>query len=198
MQRYIAQPLLVQCRDLEELRRFLLRCRYMSDKEQFGQLDYWNTPDDFEKRLRGDCDDFALWTWRQLIGMGYGDARFVVGSSGRYGAGHAWVQYSDHGHSLLLDPLRGHLSAWFPRLVTIRYRPDVSVAWSGNRLHYFEHEERVFNPPLHTLPRLVVEWLLHWVLTRPRHYFLVFRYLVGKLSGRSRGDGLTSRLSGPA
>jgi len=70
MPRYIAQPLSFQCRDLNELRHFLLGCRYMSDEEQFGQLDYWNTPDDFEKRRQGDCDDFSLWTWRQLIGMG--------------------------------------------------------------------------------------------------------------------------------
>jgi transglutaminase-like cysteine proteinase BTLCP len=196
MQRYIAQPLKLHCRDLKELRHFILGCRYLSDKEQFGQLDYWNTPDDFEKRRRGDCDDFALWTWRQLIGMGYDDVRFVVGTSGRYGGGHAWVQFSDHGRRFLLDPLRGHLSPWLPRLATIRYRPEMSVTWDGNRLRYFEHEERVFNPPVPTLPRLVVEWLLHWALTRPRYYFLVFLYLGGKLRGSRRG--LTSRLSGPA
>lgn len=196
MQRHIAQPLSLQCRDLKQLRRFLLGCRYMSDKEQFGQRDYWNTPDGFEKRRQGDCDDFALWTWRQLIGMGY-DARFVVGTLGRYGAGHAWVQYSDHGRSFLLDPLRGRLKAWFPRLVTIRYRPEISVVWDGNRLSYFEHRELAFNPPLHTLPGLVVEWLFHWALTRPRRYFFASSYVVGKLRGRCRG-GLTSRLSGPA
>ena len=186
MQRYIAQPLTHQCRDLTELRRFLLGCRYISDMEQFGQLEYWNTPDDFEKRWQGDCDDFALWTWRQLIGMGYDDARFVAGSSGRYGVGHAWVQYSDHGCSFLLDPLRGRLSAWLPRLATLRYRPEVSVAWDGNRLRYFEHEERRFNPALRVLPRLVAEWLMHWTLTRPKHYLLVLRHLVSKLRGGSR------------
>ena len=196
MPRYIAQPLSFQCRDLNELRHFLLGCRYMSDEEQFGQLDYWNTPDDFEKRRQGDCDDFALWTWRQLIGMGY-DARFVAGTWGRYGAGHAWVQYSNDGRSFLLDPLRSHLEAWFPRLATVRYRPEISVAWDGNRLSYFEHEERAFNPPIHTLPGLVVEWLLHWALTRPRRYFIEFRYLVGKLRDPSR-RGRTSRWSGPA
>ena len=196
MQRYVAQPLTLQCRDLTELRRVLLGCRYVSDTEQFGQLDYWNTPDDFEKRWQGDCDDFALWAWRQLIGMGYDDVRFVAGSSGRYGAGHAWAQYSDQGRGFLLDPLRGHFSTWLPRLATIRYRPEVSVGWDGVRLRYYEHEERVFAPPLHELPELVAEWPLHWSLTRPRRYLLVFRYLVRKLSGR--GGGLTSRLSGPA
>ena len=60
------------------------------------------------------------------------------------------------------------------------------MAWDGNRLRYFEHEERRFNPALRVLPRLVAEWLMHWTLTRPKHYLLVLRYLVSKLRGGSR------------
>jgi predicted transglutaminase-like cysteine proteinase len=74
------------------VRSFLASCQYISDREQFGKDDYWQPPDEFEKRKKGDCEDFALWTWRQLLNLGY-DARFVVGSSGRYGDGHAWVEY---------------------------------------------------------------------------------------------------------
>jgi|SRR5882724_2400281 len=184
MQRHIAQPLTYQCRDLKELRNFLFGCRYVSDEEQFGLLDYWNPPDDFEKRRQGDCDDFALWAWRQLIGMGYRDARFVAGRSGRYDAGHAWVQYSDHGRSYLLDPLRSHFSAWLPRLETIRYRPEMSVAWDGNHLHYYEHEQKIFNPRLSEVPRLVAEWLLHSTLTRSKYYYVMLRHLVRRLKAR--------------
>jgi hypothetical protein len=44
----------------------------VSDQELLGKLDYWQPPEDFEKRKKGDCEDFALWTWRQLLDMGYG------------------------------------------------------------------------------------------------------------------------------
>lgn len=76
--RYLSQPLSMQCRTIADLRRFLLTCNYVSDEELFGKPDYWQPPEDFEKRRKGDCEDFALWAWRQLLNMGY-DARFVGG-----------------------------------------------------------------------------------------------------------------------
>ena len=47
--RYVSQPLSVHCKNLEELRRFLAKCRQVSDQEQFGKRDYWQPPDEFEK-----------------------------------------------------------------------------------------------------------------------------------------------------
>lgn len=198
MQRHIASPLQVHCRNLQDVRGFLRGCHYVSDQEQFGQYDYWNPPDDFEVRRHGDCDDFSLWVWRQLVDMGYADVRFVVGRSGRLNIGHAWVQYSRDGRAYLLDPLRGYFSPWLPRLATVGYRPEVSVGWDGNRLRYYEHESRTFNPPLYKLPALVAEWLLHWTLTRPRFWFSEFRYLTRRLRrrlsrrGARRPDNLSS------
>src|SRR2546423_1001091 len=87
--RYISQPLSVHCRDMNELRRFLLTCKQVSDEEQFGKPDYWQPPEEFEKTRKGDCDCYALWTWRQLVEMGVDSARFVAGRVGRFGAGHA-------------------------------------------------------------------------------------------------------------
>jgi len=80
------------CRDIDEVRAFLSTCRYVSDREQFGVEDHWAAPEQFEQTRRGDCDDFALWTWRQLLGPGY-NARFVVGRAGKYRGGHAWVTF---------------------------------------------------------------------------------------------------------
>jgi predicted transglutaminase-like cysteine proteinase len=62
MGRYVTQPLSVNCRDLEDVRRFLSSCRYVSDRAQFGRDDFWMPPEEFERRRQGDCDDFALWT----------------------------------------------------------------------------------------------------------------------------------------
>jgi hypothetical protein len=92
------------CEDLVELREFLRGCKYVSDVEQFGEKDYWQPPDEFEKTKAGDCEDFALWAWRQLVHMNY-PARFVVGSASRYGEGHAWVRFAKDGKIYLLEPL---------------------------------------------------------------------------------------------
>src|ERR1700760_1135947 len=90
--RNLSQPLTVKCDSITDVRRFLSRCRYVSDKEQFDRDDNWQPPEHFELSRRGDCDDFALWTWREFLDLGY-EARFVLGTAGRYGTGHAWVQF---------------------------------------------------------------------------------------------------------
>jgi predicted transglutaminase-like cysteine proteinase len=60
MGRYVSQPLTVQCRNLEDVRQFLCSCRYVPDRELFGRQDYWQPPEEFEKRKAGDCEDFSL------------------------------------------------------------------------------------------------------------------------------------------
>src|SRR5690349_14402192 len=87
MRRYVSQPLTVKCASLLEVRQFLCGCEYVSDQEQFGRRDYWQPPEEFERTKKGDCDCFALWTWRELLTLGL-DARFVTGRAGRYGQGH--------------------------------------------------------------------------------------------------------------
>ena len=92
MGRYVSQPLTVQCKTLDQVRQFLRTCRAVSDKELFGKDEYWQPPEEFEQRKAGDCEDFSLWTWRELLAMGL-DARVVFGKHGRYGIGHAWVMF---------------------------------------------------------------------------------------------------------
>ncbi len=140
MGRYISQPLSIQCSTMEDVRNFLTRCKYVSDKELFGKRDYWQPPDEFEKRKAGDCEDFALWTWRQLLNMGY-DARFIGGSAGRYGDGHAWVEYFHDGKCFLLGPLCCRVGYTIPRLLTLQYKPRFSVSWDGKTLRYFAHKK---------------------------------------------------------
>jgi len=102
--RFLSQPLHHPCSNFAEMRRFLWGCKYVSDQEQFGQKDYWQPPEQFEESKKGDCEDFALWAWRQLLQMGY-DSRFVAGRSGRYAEGHAWVTFEKDGKYYLLEPL---------------------------------------------------------------------------------------------
>jgi hypothetical protein len=140
MGRYVSQPLTVKCSTIREVREFLAGCKYVSDKELFGKADYWQPPEEFEKRKKGDCDDFALWTWRQLLSMGY-DARFIGGSCGRYGEGHAWVEYCQNGKWYLVEPLWNRVGNTLPRLSVFRYAPKLSVSWDGKTLRYFSHKK---------------------------------------------------------
>ena len=159
MGRYVSQPLTVECRTLDDIRDFLKKCRFISDKDQFGKDDYWMPPEEFEERRKGDCDDFALWTWRQLIAIGKTDARFVAGAAGRYGGGHAWTTFQDGGKAYLLEATAPRL-AKLPRLETARYIPGISVTWDGEQVRYFEHERRTYRPAFAEALPLFGEWLL--------------------------------------
>jgi hypothetical protein len=132
-------------------------CRGVSDKDQFGKDDYWMPPEDFEKARKGDCDDFAMYAWRQLLEMGY-KARFVVGTVGDSPVKHAWVMFEKDGRHFLLEPQANFLRLKFPRLDALRYQPDVSAEWDGKKPHFFSHEKRTFFPPISKVPLLVLEW----------------------------------------
>jgi len=176
MGRHVTQPLTVECKTIEEVRLFLNGCRYVTDQQQFGVRDYWMPPEDFEEKRKGDCDDFALWVWRQLIAMGKQDARFVVGLAGRYGNGHAWVTFIEGGRAFLVEPMAHRFGNWLPRLDVARYIPGISVSWDGGKISYFEHERRTFNPSFSKAIPLVVEWLLFRIENFPRFSWGWVRY----------------------
>jgi len=159
--RFLSQPLKHRCSNFDELRRFLAGCKYVSDQEQFGEEDYWQPPEQFEVSKRGDCEDYALWAWRQLLEMNY-PARFVMGAAGRYGEGHAWVTFEKDGKTFLLEPLDWPAGLRLPRLSIIRYRPKFSVALNGDKVSYYEHEERKFRGSLRQIVSLICEWLFFW------------------------------------
>jgi hypothetical protein len=186
MGRYVTQALTVKCATMHEVRKFLASCRYVSDKELFGKKDYWQPPEEFERRRKGDCEDFALWTWRQLLSMGY-DARFVGGRCGRYSEGHAWVEYFQDGKFFLLEPLDRLLGATLPRLSTLSYVPTVSVSWDGKTLRYYSHKKpepwlgwRVLVP---LVPDYLVFWTWLWLkvfLHLPLIAWKIFRRRLGR------------------
>jgi len=161
MGRYVSQPLTIHCSSIQEIRGFLAGCEYVSDKELFGKDDYWQPPEEFEKNRKGDCEDFALWTWRQLLSMGY-DARFVGGTHGRFGAGHAWVEYFQDGNCYLVEPLRSRIAGVLPKLSTISYVPKLSVSWDGKTLRYFSHKKPASKLTAHRLVPLVVDFAVFW------------------------------------
>ncbi len=161
MGRYVSQPLSVECKSIHDLWKFLSGCQAASDEELFGKQDYWQPPEEFEKRKAGDCEDFSLWTWRQLMAMGY-DARFVFGSHGRYGTGHAWVMFFQDSKAFLVEPQYHRLGEKMPRLSTLSYGPSYSVAWDGKDLRYYAHKRPTMPLPWGRLLFLVPDWLFTW------------------------------------
>jgi hypothetical protein len=166
MGRHVTQPLGVVCSTLEDVRCFLQTCRYVSDEVQFGRRDYWIPPEEFERRQRGDCEDFALWTWRQLMQLGY-PARFVCGHGGRYGGGHAWVTFEREGRVFVVEGLAARFGPTFPRLSTLRYKPRVSVSWDGRVLRYFEHAQPTGQVSFAEVAPHLLEWVVYWLRSRP-------------------------------
>jgi len=94
--------------------------------------------------------------------LGY-DARFVGGSCGRYGEGHAWVEYFRDGKCFLIEPQLRMVGDRMPRLTTLRYKPKLSVALDEETLKYFVHKDRDFSPSWRLIVPLVWEWLAFWV-----------------------------------
>lgn len=159
--RFVSQPLKQPCSDLNELRKFLSRCNYVSDQELFGKKEYWQPPDQFEESMKGDCEDFALWTWRQLMHMNY-PARFVTGTSGRDRSGHAWVTFEKDGKHFLVEPLQWMVGLKLPRLSILSYRPRFSVVWDGRKISYYEHRDKKFNGSVKDVAVLLAEWFYVW------------------------------------
>jgi hypothetical protein len=150
----------------------------VSDEEQFGKPDYWMPPEEFERSRKGDCDDFAMYAWRQLLEMGY-KARFVAGIAGPWREGHAWVSFEREGKQFLLEPA-DILGIHHPRLDTLRYKPGISVEWDGEKAHFFAHKEQKYLPPLLQIPWLVFEWVLY----RARYLLLLVYWLCAGLYRR--------------
>jgi hypothetical protein len=63
---------------LDDILDWLAGCQYETDATLFREADYWQHPHTFEQFRRGDCEDFALWTWRKLVELDI-DADLVIG-----------------------------------------------------------------------------------------------------------------------
>ncbi|MEA2559241.1 MAG: hypothetical protein QOH06_745 [Acidobacteriota bacterium] len=110
-------------------------------------------PRHFERLRRGDCEDFALWTWRQLLAMKL-DARFVCGKCGR--GSHAWVTFSDSQTNYLFEPTALR-SRKLSCVQILKYKPEFSVSARDGRLVYHRHEPRRYRPTSSEMLALAVE-----------------------------------------
>jgi transglutaminase superfamily protein len=98
----------VRVDSIDAIVTWLQTCEYVSDAELFHEPDVWQHPAAFEGRRRGDCEDFALWTWRKLAELGI-EAEFCVGrvrcdERADVVRQHAWVVYRLGGDEFLFEP----------------------------------------------------------------------------------------------
>ncbi|MGH9144392.1 MAG: hypothetical protein ACRD2I_24900 [Vicinamibacterales bacterium] len=98
----------VTAHSIDDIVGWLTTCEYISDVEQFHEPDVWQDPCAFERRQRGDCEDFALWAWRKLTEVGL-EAEFFVGrvlgdDQAPIDRQHAWVVYRAGDDAYLFEP----------------------------------------------------------------------------------------------
>jgi predicted transglutaminase-like cysteine proteinase len=106
--RYFDGESRVPVTSIDDIVQWLSTCEYVSDAEQFHEPDVWQPPCAFERRQRGDCEDFALWAWRKLSEIGL-EAEFYVGrvictSLPELTRQHAWVVYRTQTEDVLFEP----------------------------------------------------------------------------------------------
>jgi transglutaminase-like cysteine proteinase BTLCP len=97
----------VRVGSIDDIVAWLQTCEYVTDQELFHERDVWQHPGIFETLRRGDCEDFALWTWRKLAELGI-DAEFCVGrvicdDRPEIDRQHAWVVYRVNGTAFLFE-----------------------------------------------------------------------------------------------
>jgi hypothetical protein len=98
----------VRVQSIDDIVAWLQTCEYVTDLELFHEPDFWQHPGAFERRRRGDCEDFALWAWRKLAEVGV-DAEFCVGrvicdDRPEIDRQHAWVVFRVNETAFLFEP----------------------------------------------------------------------------------------------
>lgn len=116
---------------IAEIEQWLLGCSYESDEVLFHEADFWQHPATFERLRAGDCEDFALWAWRKLLGIGV-DADLVVGycvRDGKLAGRHAWIVYRQDNTQVLFEPVARSVEQMVKPLSEVRnnYIPEAGV-----------------------------------------------------------------------
>jgi hypothetical protein len=132
---YFEGPSTVRVSNIEDIVEWLRSCEYVRDIEQFAVRDRWQHPETFERLRRGDCEDFALWTWRKLVEIGV-EAEFFVGrvrgedDDGPGERHHAWVVYRENGSEFLFEPAARSIDRMIRPLAAARheYVPHFAVS----------------------------------------------------------------------
>ncbi|MFN4281279.1 MAG: transglutaminase-like cysteine peptidase [Alphaproteobacteria bacterium] len=108
----------------------LNRARYTLDSANWGQSDYWATPNQFF-RMDGDCEDYAIAKYLSLRALGFpeDDLRLVVLDDLNLRVAHAILVVTHNGVPYVLD---NQISQVVPASAIRHYRPIFALnesAW---------------------------------------------------------------------
>ncbi|MSO70474.1 MAG: hypothetical protein EXQ88_00400 [Alphaproteobacteria bacterium] len=111
---------------------FVNAAPYVADEVNWGENDYWESPDELFAR-GGDCEDYAIAKYLSLraLGLNASDLRLVVLRERTRGEAHAVLLVKFGGATLVLDSLTTELTGW--DAIAERYLPIYSfnedTAW---------------------------------------------------------------------
>ena len=128
-------PLRFLARDVTEIDLWINSCRYVPDERLFGEVDYWQTPDQTERNSMGDCEDFAIWAWVQLLRQGT-RSRMVLGGLYSDDLNHAWVQIYARGAVGVLECTPTGYNQVIGSRHATEYRPVFSI---DKNLRWYAH-----------------------------------------------------------
>ncbi|MCI5061093.1 MAG: transglutaminase-like cysteine peptidase [Alphaproteobacteria bacterium] len=107
--------------------------RYVSDKANYGQTDYWATPVEFFKR-GGDCEDFAIAKYTALKALGVPESRLRIAivQDMQKNIPHAiLIVYTDKGPMVLDNQIKSAI----PASRVSHYKPIFSINQQAWWLH---------------------------------------------------------------
>lgn len=138
--RYLQGSSRVTVASIDDVQDWLLGCRYERDEALFAEPDFWQHPTTFEHLRAGDCEDFALWTWRKLIELEV-DADFITGYSltgGELAGRHAWVVFREGGSEFLFEPVARDKARMIRPLAEVRheYLPEFGADRTARRFAF--------------------------------------------------------------
>lgn len=108
----------------------LNRQRYVTDMENWGIPDYWETVRQFLAR-DGDCEDFAIAKYVALKSLGFppSSMRIIIVQDLNLGVPHAVLSLDFNGQTLILD---NQIQEVLPDTAIVHYRPIYAInetAW---------------------------------------------------------------------
>jgi predicted transglutaminase-like cysteine proteinase len=105
------------------------RARYTVDPSNYGEADYWATPNQFF-RLDGDCEDYAISKYLSLRALGFPDEslRLVILDDLNLRVAHAILVVTYNGTQYVLD---NQIAQVVPASVIRHYRPIYSLNQSN-------------------------------------------------------------------
>jgi len=89
---------------IEKVNAYINKFRYVTDFDNWGTFDFWETPLEFLER-RGDCEDYAITKFVTLKRLGFDpdSMRIVALNDTNLRTGHAVLMVNFNGQTFILD-----------------------------------------------------------------------------------------------